>query len=218
MLYSHCSIIYICNLYIWSGVLVFVFILSLCFLCPVSLSFLSFTRPTLSRKVPPCKPGPAQGFFLLNGSFSLLLCLPGGSGPGFSDCKAPRDNCIVKDAIQIKKLNWNMSAMKHKIRACLFHSWAMMMMIGWRRSSYIRHGQTIAQWPITVFNLAFHTWILNLVNVLFSLQSDLCSVQRITHFQFTLWSLSLSGKMSWPKKRIVDRQYQQLYDWYNKRL
>ena len=66
-----CCIIYICILYIRSGVSVFVFSLSLSLslslhsLCPVSLSFSSFTRPTLSRKVPPCKPGPAQGFFLL---------------------------------------------------------------------------------------------------------------------------------------------------------
>ena len=52
-------------------------------LCPVSLSFLSFTRPNLSRKVSPCKPGPAQGFLLLKWSFSLPLCLPGGSGTGF---------------------------------------------------------------------------------------------------------------------------------------
>ena len=52
-------------------------------LCPVSLSFLSFIRPTLSRKVPPCNPGPVQGFFLLEGSFSLPLCLPGGSGSRF---------------------------------------------------------------------------------------------------------------------------------------
>ena len=44
----------------------------------IYISFLSFTRPTLSWKVPPCKPGPAQGFFLLKGSFSLPLCLSGG--------------------------------------------------------------------------------------------------------------------------------------------
>ena len=43
-------------------------------LSPVSLVFCSFTQSTLSRKVPPCKPGPAQGFFLLKGSFSLPYC------------------------------------------------------------------------------------------------------------------------------------------------
>ena len=53
-----------------------VFSPSLYSLCPLSLSL------SLSRKVPPCEPGPAQGFFLLNGSFPLPLCLPGGSGSG----------------------------------------------------------------------------------------------------------------------------------------
>ena len=62
-------------------------------------------RPTLSRKVPPCKPGPAQGFFLLKGSFFLPLCLPGGSGSGFLT-EAPTDNFIGKGALQINKLNW----------------------------------------------------------------------------------------------------------------
>ena len=38
---------------------------------------------TFSRMVPSCKPGPAQGFFLLKGSFSLPLCWPRGSGSGF---------------------------------------------------------------------------------------------------------------------------------------
>ena len=59
MLYSHCCITYICILHISFGVAVFVF--------SVSLSF--FTRPTLSRMVSPCEPGPAQGFFLLTGRF-----------------------------------------------------------------------------------------------------------------------------------------------------
>ena len=63
-----------------------------CIKCFISLApslysvlsnFLSFTRPILSGKDPPCKPGPAQGFFRLKGSFSLPLCLPGGSGSGF---------------------------------------------------------------------------------------------------------------------------------------
>ena len=48
---------------------------SLYSLYPVSLFFLSFTWPTLSRRVPPCKPGPAQGFFLLKGTFSLATVL-----------------------------------------------------------------------------------------------------------------------------------------------
>ena len=47
--------------------------LSLSFILSV-LSSLSFTRPTLNRS------GPARGFFLLKGSFSLPLCWPGGSG------------------------------------------------------------------------------------------------------------------------------------------
>lgn len=46
---------------------------------------------------------PAQGFFLLKRSFSLTLCLSGGSGPGFCLCKAPTDNFIVKVALWI---NW----------------------------------------------------------------------------------------------------------------
>ena len=88
MRYSLCEIyIYICVLSIGSG-----FNLRLCLfslspslhsLCPVSRSFSSITRPTLSRKVPPCKPGPSQGFFLLNDSFSLPLLLCGGLGSGF---------------------------------------------------------------------------------------------------------------------------------------
>ena len=85
MLYSHCCIISIPILSIRSGVFVFVFCLplSLLSLSCLSLSFSSLTRPTLSRMVPSCKPGPAQGFFLLKESFFLPLCLPGGSGPGF---------------------------------------------------------------------------------------------------------------------------------------
>ena len=50
-------------------------VLSLSHSCPC-------TWPTLSRRVPPCKPGPAKGFFLSKESFSLPLCLPGGSGSG----------------------------------------------------------------------------------------------------------------------------------------
>ena len=49
--------------------------------CPLSLFF--FTQPDFSRMVPPCEPGPAQGFLFLKGSFLLPLCPPGGSGPGF---------------------------------------------------------------------------------------------------------------------------------------
>ena len=63
----------------------------------------SFTRPTLSRKVPPCKPGPARGFFLLKGGFPCHCADLGVPAPGFWLCKAPRDNFIVKGAIQI---NW----------------------------------------------------------------------------------------------------------------
>lgn len=47
--------------------------------------FFSFIQLTFIKMVPPCKLGPAQGFFLFNGSFffSILVCLPGGSGSGF---------------------------------------------------------------------------------------------------------------------------------------
>ena len=58
---------------IWCGCTCFLS-LPLFILSFLSLSFLSFTRLTLSRKVPPCKPGPAHGFSLLKGSFSLPLC------------------------------------------------------------------------------------------------------------------------------------------------
>ena len=80
MLFSYCYIINICILYIRSGVFVFVDSLSPSL---YSLSFSSFTRLTLSMMVPLCELGPAQGFFLLKGSFSLPLCLTGCSGSGF---------------------------------------------------------------------------------------------------------------------------------------
>ena len=85
MLFPIFCIIYTCILYILDLVRLYLFSLfpSLYSLCPVSLSLSSFIQPTLSRKVPPCKPGPAQGFSLLKGSFSLPRCLPGGSGFGF---------------------------------------------------------------------------------------------------------------------------------------
>ena len=75
----------------------------------VSFSISPVNRRTFDRTVPPCKPGPAQGFFLLKGSFSLPLCLPRGNG-GFWLCKAPTDNVIVKSTIQKNlnlKLNWS---------------------------------------------------------------------------------------------------------------
>ena len=74
----------------------YLFSLSLSFLSIlfVSLSRSSFTQPTLSRMVPFCEPGPAQGFFLLKGTFSLSLCLPGVPALGFFLCKAPRDNLL----------------------------------------------------------------------------------------------------------------------------
>ena len=75
LLFSHCHIIYICFL---SGM--FICFLSLPLFTP-SVQSLSPSPSTLSRMVPPCKPGPAQGFFLLKGSFSLPLCLPGALGP-----------------------------------------------------------------------------------------------------------------------------------------
>ena len=78
---------------------------SLYSLCPVSLSISSFTWPTLSRKVPPCEPGPAQGFFLLKGSFPCHCASLGVQVLGFEICKAPRDNFIVKRRFT-KKLNW----------------------------------------------------------------------------------------------------------------
>ena len=72
MLYSH-SLLFI--LYIVHSIwCLYLCSLPLFTLCPVSLSFSSFSRPTLSRAVFACKPGPAQGFFLLKGSFSLPLC------------------------------------------------------------------------------------------------------------------------------------------------
>ena len=41
-------------------------------ICPVFLFFsCSFSHPAFSSMVPLCKPGPAGGFFLLKGSFSL---------------------------------------------------------------------------------------------------------------------------------------------------
>lgn len=39
---------------------------------------LLFTQQTISRGVPPYKPGPAHGFFLLKGSISLPMLLVGG--------------------------------------------------------------------------------------------------------------------------------------------
>ena len=85
---------------------------SLYSLCPVSLSFSSLTRQTLSRKVPPCKPGPAQGFFLLKGSFFLCHCAyPGVLALGFWLCKAPRNYSIVNGAIQI---NWKKEKKKKR--------------------------------------------------------------------------------------------------------
>ena len=85
ILYSHCCKIHICVFHIRSGVFAFVVSLSPSRYSfrPVSLSFFFCTRPTLSKRVTSCKPGPAQGFSLLKGSFSLPLCLPGGSGAGF---------------------------------------------------------------------------------------------------------------------------------------
>ena len=38
-------------------------------ICPVPLFFSSFIQPTLSRRPPSGKPGPAQGFFLLSEFF-----------------------------------------------------------------------------------------------------------------------------------------------------
>ena len=65
-------IIYICILHIRSSGFVVVFSLSLSLLSLSCLSpSLPFTRPTLSRMVPPCKLGSAQGFFLLKGSFAF---------------------------------------------------------------------------------------------------------------------------------------------------
>ena len=55
--------------------------------------------------VPSCEPGPAQGFFLLKGSFSLPLGLSGGQALGFCLCKAPRGNLIVKDYIDNTEMN-----------------------------------------------------------------------------------------------------------------
>ena len=60
--------------------IVFLFSLPLFTLSVLSLSLplSSFTRPTLSRKVPPYKPGSAQGFFLLKGSSFLATVLTWG--------------------------------------------------------------------------------------------------------------------------------------------
>ena len=47
--------------------------LSLLFSLSALLFFSSFTQLSFSRMAPPCKLGPAQGFFLLKGTFSLPL-------------------------------------------------------------------------------------------------------------------------------------------------
>ena len=81
MLHSHCCIICILDpvcLYLFSlSPSLHYLTISLHCLC---LSLLLFLHST---SLPPCKPGPAGGFFLLKGTFSLPLCLPGGSGSGF---------------------------------------------------------------------------------------------------------------------------------------
>ena len=120
-LYSHCCIIYICTLYIRSGVFVLVFSLCPSLSC-LSLSFSSFTRPTLSRKVPPCKPGPARGFFLLKGFF-LPLCWPG----FWRWVSAPIRHLetIIKGAVQI---NW--PKVSHLVSFCVAY------FSEWSRSSY----------------------------------------------------------------------------------
>ena len=64
-----CCIIYACIFYIKSGVVVFVFSLSLSLLSLSRLFLLLVLYPADSQQEG--KPGPAQGFFLLKGSFSL---------------------------------------------------------------------------------------------------------------------------------------------------
>ena len=86
MFYSRCCFIYRCVFYVRAGVTINCCLslsLSRYSLYPVSLSFSSFTRPTLSRKVPPCEPGPAQGFSLLKGTFSCHCADLGVLAPGF---------------------------------------------------------------------------------------------------------------------------------------
>ena len=71
---------YLCIFYIRFRLYLFPLSLSLSLLSLSCFSLLLF--PTL-RMVPPRRLGPAQGFFLLNGSFSLTVCLPGCSGSEF---------------------------------------------------------------------------------------------------------------------------------------
>lgn len=52
-------------------------------LCPVSLFFSFFTQLVFSKMVPLCKPGPAEGFFLLKGDFLYHCAYLEGSGSGF---------------------------------------------------------------------------------------------------------------------------------------
>ena len=90
MLYSHCCIIYAWVLYIRPGV--FSHSPPLHSPCPLLLVlYLFFLK------------GPAQGFFLLKGRLSCQSAYMGVLALGFWLCKAPRDNSIVKGAIQI---NW----------------------------------------------------------------------------------------------------------------
>ena len=103
MLYSHLLYNFYTLFCILDLVGSYLFAFPLFTLCPASLSFSVFTRPTPSKMIPPRKLGPAQGFFLLKGSFSLPLTW-GVRALGFGLCKAPRDTCIVKDNIQANKL------------------------------------------------------------------------------------------------------------------
>ena len=103
ILYSDCYIIYIWIRYIRSDMFLFtlIFVSSL-FVSLFSLSshFLSSsTRPTLSRTLSPCEPGPAQGLFLFPRHWAHL-----GSGAGFLPLQS---HFIVKGAKQIGLLELN---------------------------------------------------------------------------------------------------------------
>ena len=71
------------------------FLLSLSYFILCVLSSFSFS----TRMVPPCQSGPAQGFFLLKGTFSCPCGGLGVLGLGFGLCKGPRDNFVCKKVL-----------------------------------------------------------------------------------------------------------------------
>ena len=86
---SLCCMMYICIRYSMFAVCVFVS-LSLSLLFYAFLFHLAF-----SRMVPPCKPGPAQGLFLLKGTFSCY-------------CGIQALGCCLCDAKRGYSINWKL--------------------------------------------------------------------------------------------------------------